>query len=101
MEHTKGTERIRYALVTSWLCLLAACVYVYFSHAGFVEEHLRSAISSSAMLGYVAYLLLGCFRGFTLIPAAQLLFIGVLFIPPAPLFLLTIAGIIVSSASIY
>jgi uncharacterized membrane protein YdjX (TVP38/TMEM64 family) len=101
MEVTKARNRIRYALVVSWIFLLATCAYVYFFHSGFVEGQLQSAISISAVLGYAVYLLFGCFRGFTLIPAAQLLFIGVLFIPPFPLFLLTIAGIMVSSATIY
>lgn len=101
MKDSTPLKRVRYALVVSWLCLLTASAYIYFFRAGFVEGQLRSAISISAILGYGFYLLLGCLRGFTLIPAAQLLFIGVLFIRPIPLFVLTLTGIVVSSATIY
>jgi uncharacterized membrane protein YdjX (TVP38/TMEM64 family) len=97
----KNPKRIRYSLVASWLFLLGACGYGYFFHASFIEGQLRRAISISVGLGYVLYLLLGCFRCFTLIPAANLLFLGILFIPPTPLFLLTIVGIGVSAATIY
>jgi uncharacterized membrane protein YdjX (TVP38/TMEM64 family) len=101
MEEPGNIQRIRLAMVVSWLVLLAGCLYVYAFRSGFVEGQVRNAISISVTLGYVVYLLFGCFRGFTLIPAAQLLFIGVLFFPPIPLFLLTIVGIMVSSATIY
>jgi uncharacterized membrane protein YdjX (TVP38/TMEM64 family) len=47
------------------------------------------------------YLALGCVRGFTLIPSTSLVLAAVAFIPPVPLFVLTLAGILVSSACIY
>jgi uncharacterized membrane protein YdjX (TVP38/TMEM64 family) len=40
-------------------------------------------------------------RGFTLIPSTVLVLAAVAFFPPGPLFLLTLGGILVSSASIY
>ena len=48
-----------------------------------------------------AYLALGCIRGFTLVPATYLVLAGMLVLPPVPLFLLTVAGIIVSSTAVY
>ena len=48
-----------------------------------------------------AYLALGCLRGFTLIPATYLVVAGMLVLPPLPLFVLTVAGIIVSSTAVY
>ena len=53
------------------------------------------------LVGGLVYLLLGSLRGFTLIPATSLVLIGILFFPPWPLFAMTLAGILVSSASIY
>ena len=47
------------------------------------------------------YLGLGCVRGFTLVPATYLLLAGMLMLPPVPLFLLTLAGILVSSTAVY
>jgi uncharacterized membrane protein YdjX (TVP38/TMEM64 family) len=46
-------------------------------------------------------LVLGCIRGFTFIPSANLVLLGIPFFRPVPLFLLTIIGIAVSSISIY
>src|SRR5215469_8957655 len=51
--------------------------------------------------GVIAYLLLGSLRGFTLVPSTHLLILAIPFFPPAELFLLTLIGIAISSASIY
>lgn len=51
--------------------------------------------------GGAVYLILGCLRGFTLIPATSLVLIGIVFFQPLPLFVLTLSGILISSASIY
>ena len=59
------------------------------------------AVSASVLFGYGLYLLLGCIRGFTLIPSANLVLLGIPFFRPLPLFLLTLLGILVSSSSIY
>jgi uncharacterized membrane protein YdjX (TVP38/TMEM64 family) len=40
-------------------------------------------------------------RGFTLVPATYLIVLGLLFFKPLPLYILTMVGIVVSSASIY
>jgi uncharacterized membrane protein YdjX (TVP38/TMEM64 family) len=93
--------RRRYILIASWLLFLAACLYVYYSHNGAVQDELQRAASVSVVWGYGLYLLLGCVRGFTLIPSANLVLVAVLLIPPIPLFVLTLVGILVSSASIY
>lgn len=47
------------------------------------------------------YFALGCVRGFTLIPATYLVVAGMIVLPPWRLYLLTVGGIIVSSASVY
>jgi uncharacterized membrane protein YdjX (TVP38/TMEM64 family) len=57
--------------------------------------------SAPPVWAYAAYLGLGCLRGFTLIPATYLVVAGMLVLPPVPLYLLTLAGIVVSSAAVY
>jgi uncharacterized membrane protein YdjX (TVP38/TMEM64 family) len=47
------------------------------------------------------YLALGYLRGFTVVPATYLVVAGILVLPPWPLYLLTVIGIIVSSAAVY
>ena len=47
------------------------------------------------------YLLLGCLRGFTLVPATYLVVAGMIVLPPWPLYLLTLVGIAVSSTAVY
>ena len=58
-------------------------------------------MSVSVVAGGAVYLLLGAIRGFTLIPSTTLVLAAVAFFPPVPLFALTIAGIVISSACIY
>jgi len=98
---TRHYKRVRYTLIATWMLFLSACVYVYFSRAGLVQGELQRAASASVLLGYGLYLLLGCIRGFTLVPSANLVLLAILLIPPIPLFVLTLVGILVSSASIY
>ncbi len=102
-DDTNTTEDLDTHLIASWLAFLAACIYVYFSRAdwGPVQGELQRAVSASTLLGYAVYLLLGCVRGFTLIPSTNLVLLAVLLFPPVPLFFLTLLGILVSSASIY
>jgi uncharacterized membrane protein YdjX (TVP38/TMEM64 family) len=66
-----------------------------------IASHLATATAASMAAGGALYLALGCLRGFTLIPATSLVLMGVVVFPPAPLFVLTLAGILVSSASVY
>jgi uncharacterized membrane protein YdjX (TVP38/TMEM64 family) len=65
--------RIRRILVTVWLAVMSAALYLFF----------------------------GSIRGFTLIPATTLVVAAVPFFPPVRLFALTLLGILISSASIY
>ncbi|MDP3947605.1 MAG: VTT domain-containing protein [bacterium] len=62
---------------------------------------LLDASRLSIYYGYTLFLLLGCLRGFTIIPVTSLIILGLLFFDTLPLFILTIAGIIVSAASVY
>jgi uncharacterized membrane protein YdjX (TVP38/TMEM64 family) len=84
-----------------WLLFLAAFVLLYRSRSGTWGSEFRDVAASSLLLGYALYLALGCVRGFTLIPAANLVLLAIPIFPPLPLLVLTLVGILVSSASIY
>jgi len=66
-----------------------------------MSEELRTLTSASLVTGYAAYFLIGCVRGFTLIPSTSLVLLAIPIFPPIPLFALTLAGILISSTSIY
>jgi uncharacterized membrane protein YdjX (TVP38/TMEM64 family) len=96
MEHVTF-RRLGFAV---WLLALAMGLFLYL----FRPEWLRTslALTGTPVWGVAgAYLLLGCIRGFTLVPATYLVLAGMLVLPPVPLYALTIAGIVVSSAAVY
>ena len=84
-----------------WLALLAGAFYLYFFHSDALQDCCSKPSASPPAWVYAAYLALGCVRGFTLIPATYLVVTGMLVLPPVPLYALTVAGIIVSSAAVY
>src|SRR5437868_6750730 len=91
----------RLLAVAIWLAVVAAAMYFYFGRRDLLQRELQDAFSASAIVGSAVYLTLGCVRGFTLVPSTTLVLAAVAFFPPVPLFVLTLAGILVSSASIY
>ena len=91
----------RRPLTTGWLAGAAVAIYIYFFQREWLENAVGEAAGISLVAGSAVYLLLGCLRGFTLIPATSLVLIGIVFLPPRLLFVLTLAGILVSSASVY
>ena len=101
MSQSPRASRVRYFRLAGWLLFLATFFYVYFFRSNFLTSELRSAMSVSVVTGYVAYLLIGCVRGFTLIPSTSLVLLAIPIFPPLPLFVLTLGGILVSSMSIY
>src|SRR5690349_12203872 len=100
MPQQPRASRIRYFRLAGWLLFLATFFYVYFFRSNFLTSELRSAMSLSVVTGYAAYLLIGCVRGFTLIPSTSLVLLAIPIVPPLPLFVLTLAGILISSMSI-
>jgi uncharacterized membrane protein YdjX (TVP38/TMEM64 family) len=94
-------ERLRRVLVALWLVLVSAALYTFLFHRDAIEAELETASAASIVAGSAIYLLFGCIRGFTLIPATALIVVAIPFFPPGLLFALTVAGILVSSASVY
>jgi uncharacterized membrane protein YdjX (TVP38/TMEM64 family) len=84
-----------------WIGILATALYGYFFHRGALQALLAELSGSPPFWIYAVYLALGCLRGFTLVPATYLVVAGMLVLPPWPLYLLTVVGIIVSSAAVY
>ena len=91
-------RRIVFAL---WLATLGTALYGYFFHRDTLQQFLAEMSASPPSWSYAVYLGFGCLRGFTLIPVTYLLVAGMLVLPPLPLYLLTVVGIIVSSAAVY
>jgi len=91
-------HRLRLA---GWLLFAAAFLILYYLNPGRWDAGLRDLAGSSILLGYAVYLALGAIRGFTLIPVTNLVLLGIPLFEPWPLFLLTIVGIVVSSACVY
>ncbi len=100
MKFFKG-ERIKYFIYAIWILFLVSSLYLYFFNGGVIEERLSAIFGSSALLGYGIYLLAGSIRGFTLIPVTYFIIVGILLLPPWPLYILTMTGVLISSACIY
>jgi uncharacterized membrane protein YdjX (TVP38/TMEM64 family) len=93
--------RIRGLLLAVWLTVLSGALYLFLFKRGLVQRELQQAASVSMLAGGLVYLFFSCIRGFTLIPATTLIVAALPFFPPAPLFVLTLIGILISSASVY
>jgi uncharacterized membrane protein YdjX (TVP38/TMEM64 family) len=83
------------------LAVLTGAIYLFLFKREVVQLELQKAASLSMVAGGAVYLFFACIRGFTLIPATTLIVAALPFFPPGPLFVLTLTGIIISSASVY
>lgn len=91
----------RIPVLILWLALLGMALFTYVFHRDALSNLFLELSGSPPVWAYVAYLALGCLRGFTLIPATYLVVAGMFVLPPVPLYVLTLAGIVVSSAAVY
>lgn len=91
----------RAVVLTLWGCAIAGGLYLAIFQRTLLQGEIRSVAAISVVGAGAVYLLLGCLRGFTLVPATVLVVAGIPFFPPSLLFLLTLAGILVSASSIY
>jgi uncharacterized membrane protein YdjX (TVP38/TMEM64 family) len=97
----RGRHTVRRLRLLLWSLFAAAFIYLYFTHRGGWSDEFRGLASSSALVGYGVYVVAGALRGFTLIPATNLVILAIPLFPPVPLFICTLVGIAISSASIY
>ena len=95
------TRSVRYAFLAIWLSVVAGALYLYFFERAFIEAELADAMSVGGLIAAAVYLLLGAVRAFTLVPATLMIVVGLPFFRPWPLFVLTLAGILITSALFY
>jgi uncharacterized membrane protein YdjX (TVP38/TMEM64 family) len=94
-------RKTRAAILLLWGCAIAGGLYLVVFRPELLQGELRATAATSLVVAGAVYLLLGCVRGFTLVPATVLVVAGIPFFPPTLLFLLTLGGILVSASSIY
>ena len=63
--------RIRYFLFVVWVLVVVGALYLYFFKREAVQLELQNALSASFLAAVIAYLLIGSFRAFTLVPATS------------------------------
>lgn len=101
MQQHSPKKVVRRARLVAWAGFAGVFLLLYYTRPEFVGAGLRASMQSSVLLGYSLYLLLGAVRGFTLIPATHLVIFAIPLFPPVPLFILSVLGILISSASVY
>lgn len=84
-----------------WALFAVAFAFLYYRYSGAWGTEIGGLAQSSALLAYAIYIVLGAVRGFALIPVTNLVVLAIPIFPPGPLFVLTLVGILISSASIY
>ena len=94
-------NRVHRLRLLVWVGFAVVFLFLYYSRPGLLGSELRDMAQSSALLAYTLYLLLGSLRGFTLIPATSIVILAIPLFPPVPLFILSIAGILISASSVY
>jgi uncharacterized membrane protein YdjX (TVP38/TMEM64 family) len=91
----------RRLVLSAWIALVSAALYAFFFERDLLRRAALELAGAPPLWAYALYLILGCLRGFTLVPATYLVVAGMLVLPPFPLYLLTLIGIAVSSAAVY
>ncbi|MEO5923935.1 MAG: VTT domain-containing protein [Bryobacteraceae bacterium] len=94
-------SKVTSLILFSWIALVAGAFYFHSNQPSVLGGSMQSLASVSVLWAYAFYLLLGCVRGFTLMPLTILVGFGMLFLKPVPLFILSMLGTLVSSAAIY
>ncbi len=94
-------SRQKFIIMAVWAVILGVCLYVYLFHYDLLKSQFLHLSGSSLFIAYALYLIAGSLRGFTLIPVTYFILAGLILLPPLPLYLLTIAGVIFSSVSVY
>ena len=74
---------------------------MYFFDSGVIQSKFEMIFGSSVILGYSVFLLASCLRGFTLLPVTYFIVIGIILLPQWPLYIMTMIGVLISSACVY
>lgn len=84
-----------------WLSVIATALYFYFFQNDLIQVGIVQLMDLPLSWRYAIFIILGCLRGFTLIPVTYLILLGLVFLPATPAYILTIIGVMVSSTCIY
>lgn len=95
------SPNLRALILAIWVLIILAGVYFVVVRPDLARDRVLALSSSSVAIAAIVYLVMGCVRGFTLIPVTYLLPFGLLMLDPPLMFVLTMAGIVVSSLSVY
>src|SRR6185503_18987001 len=101
MPEPANSSGLRFVTLGAWLAFVAAFAFLYYRYSAIWGTEITGLAMSSLWLAYGVYLLLGALRGFAFIPVTNLLVLAIPIFPPVPLFVMTLVGILISSASIY
>jgi len=101
MPEPASSSGLRFVTLGVWLAFVAAFAFLYYRYSAIWGTEITGLAMSSLWLAYGVYLLLGAMRGFAFIPVTNLLVLAIPIFPPVPLFVMTLVGILISSASIY
>lgn len=91
----------RKTLLYVWLTLVVVCVVITTFDFPLAQSIFVYLSEKSVIYVYALIFLLGAFRGFTLVPVTYLILLGIIFLPPVPLFLIIMSGVVLSSISVY
>lgn len=89
---------VRVLRIIVWLAFVAVFAFLYYR---FSDTNFTTIAATSAWVAYALYLAVSAVRGLALIPATSVVVLAIPLFPPLPLFLLTLVGIAISSATIY
>jgi len=92
---------LRVAIAVAWVAVIGVGVYLFLFHRTETQTELSRAMSVSWWMAWGIYLVLTTLRGVILMPSAPLVLLGTAFLPPLPLFGLTLIGVMVSTSVIY
>ena len=96
-----NNKKVKYGVIFLWLLFFCLSLYTYFFDSNFLQNKFFHIFGSSFILGYAIFLLAGCLRGFTLIPVTYFIFAGIVLLPPWPLYIFIMIGVLVSSTCVY
>ncbi len=96
-----GSKKVKLYIFGAWFLIFLASLYFYFFEESVITQKFTAIFATSSLAGYGIFFILSSLRGFTLIPVTYFIVVGLVFINPVPLFIMTIIGVIISSTCLY
>ena len=94
-------HRLRRIVLVVWLSIVAGALYLFLFDPATLKAILANLLAQPKMVSGAVFFAIFCVRGFTLIPSAYFVIAAIPILPPWPLFLLALGGIMISAGSIY